>query len=65
MNSEGIPLKFLAFMLVLASSSISIISLEFAQCKGVPPSLISVDDNCFGYILMISLTHFELEEDAA
>ena len=40
-------------------------SLDFAQCNGVPPSLISLEDNCFGYIVMISLTHLELEEDAA
>ena len=60
-----IPLKFLALIFVLASNNISIISLDFAQCKGVPPSLISFDDSCFGYIWIISFTHLELEEDAA
>ena len=53
-------------MLVLTWRSNSITSLDLAQCNGVPPSLMSLEDNCFGYIVMISLTHLELDElDAA
>ena len=60
-----LPLKFLALMFVLTSNSISMTSLDLAQCKGVPPSLMSLEDNCLGYIVIISFTHRELEEDAA